>query len=224
MTRFALSLAAAALLATAAVAQEPAPVWPSPLPISAGQPPAAVVPSGLPERPPEAPVPEPRCEAPGQQHWVSLNLSVLQPFVGRVGVKVWRRPNDSIWVEGYGGSVLFDVMYGFGVRLQHTARTNSKGDALMLAPGLGVHVIPDWYYYTREYDGSRRHHSSLTYVALDMDISWLHDFIPHCGYEIGVKVGIAVRTSGTVGSDYPKFAMFGPDVYPLFNVYSGLRF
>jgi hypothetical protein len=224
--RSALAAVAVALAAASGFAQDSPPpaAWPSPLPISAGESPAAVVPSGLPERPPPIPVAEPRCESPGQQHWVLLNLSIFQPMIGRVGVKVWPRPNDSVWVEAYAGSVLFELMYGFGVRVQHTARTNTRGDALMIAPGLGVHIVPYWdrFHNWRPTDPQSR--GGLHFLAADVDISWLHDFTPHCGYEIGVKLGLGVRVAGTTGSDYPSAVMFGPDVYPILNVYSGLRF
>lgn len=226
MSRFALAFAVA-LLHVAAFAQEPA-AWPSPLPITAGEPPAPVVPSGVPELAPPPPIPEVRLQEPGQQHWVSLNLSIFQPTIGRVGVKVWPRPQGSLWLEAYGGSVLFDTMYGFGVRLQYTAKTNSRGDALMLAPGLGVHIVPVWGYYPGSasrwaYSGSYVS-NSLYFVAADLDISWLHDFTPHCGYEIGVKLGLAARVAGDIGPDYPRALMFGSSVYPILNVYSGLRF
>src|SRR5690242_6785067 len=62
-----------------------------------------LIPTGLPER--MIPV----LETPptlGQQHWVAVNLGIFQPFTGRVGVKVWPRANNSVWLEAYGGSVL----------------------------------------------------------------------------------------------------------------------
>src|SRR5438552_880643 len=109
----------------------PAPAWPYPqlttvpqgpeslpeVPRSAYSPapPTSPFTTGLPDRTvhvDELPV------EPGQQHWVSVNLSVFQPFVGRVGVKVWPRAQNSVWVEAYAGSALFHTMYGFGVRMQ----------------------------------------------------------------------------------------------------------
>jgi hypothetical protein len=185
--------------------------------------------TGLPERTVLA-VECPPPDAGGQQHWVSFNLGILQPFTGRVGVKVWPRPNNSLWLEAYGGSALFDAMYGFGVRVQHTARDFGPNDHLMVSPGLGLHVIPRWYTETKRYDPYYGYsvydqsYNTLYYLAGDIDISWLHDFSPHFGFEFGIKVGIAGRLGGTVGRNYPRGVMWGKDLYPILSVYSGFRF
>jgi len=216
-----------------AVAQQPpAGGWPAPLPITAGPPPVPPVPDGVPVRvievvdlPPQLP--------DGQQHWASVNLIGGQPSAVRVGVRVWPRANNSVWLEAYSGSALFDAMYGFGVRVQHTAWTFGNGDSVLISPGLGVHILPDWYasdptlhyshrrgYWTSSYG----HWSSLTYLAGDVDISWLHDFSPHFGFELGAKVGLAGRLSGDVGDCYPRNLMWGRNLYPILAVYTGLRF
>lgn len=224
------------IIPTIALGQElgPAVAWPAPLPITGGQPTAPPVPTGLPERYEATPLPEPPPAAAGQQHWVALNLSILQPMVGRVQLKVWPRPNNSIWLEAYGGSELFDVMYGFGVRMMHTAKVGRHGDVLMTSPGIGLHIIPNWSvsgYDSRPlpgsiygYSGYYERNNPLYYIAGDIDISWLHDFGDHCGFELGVKIGLAGRVGGTVGNDYPNVVMFGRDFFPIFNFYSGLRF
>lgn len=229
------SVAAVLLLilsASATVAQPPAEGWPSPLPITVGQPPVPPVADGLPPRVVEYVEYAPE-QAAGQQHWVALNLMLGQPSTGRVGVKVLARPNTSLWLEAYGGSALFDSMYGFGVRLQHTAWTVGNGDSIMVSPGLGVHILPDWYtwdealHYNRRrgfWESRRGHWSSLYYLAADVDISWLHDFSPHFGYELGVKLGFAARVSGDVGDNYPRHVMWGRNAYPIVGVYTGLRF
>ena len=225
----------ALLIAGPANAQQPpaAPAWPSPLTLTVGEAQAAPVPSGLPEQIVIADPAPPRLQELGQQHWVSLNLSVLQPLTARIGVKVLPRPNNSVWLETYIGSELVDFMYGFGVRVQHTSYTNGRGDALMVSPGFGLHILPSWYAsghashygYAEVYDPYRpSFYNSLYYLALDVDVSWLHDFGSHFGYEIGMKFGIAGRVGGTVGSHYPRALMFSKDVFPLLNFYSGLRF
>lgn len=239
-----LALVLVAICAAQASAQQPvAPTWTYPPLTTVAQPP-----SPLPQLPPSNHVPAPsgpvvtglpertvllsECEpaALGQQHWVSFNLGVLQPFVGRVGVKVWPRLNNSLWLEAYGGSVLFEVMYGFGVRVQHTVRDFGAKDHLMVNPGLGVHVVPQWGAYTTRYDSyygyniSEYSYNALYYLAGDIDISWLHDFSPHFGFELGLKVGIAGRLSGNVGNTYPRGIMWGKDLYPILSIYSGFRF
>jgi hypothetical protein len=232
-------LAFALLLAGGAAAQEAPPRWPSPLPITVQQP----APPPLP--PPEIVVLQPQIEidgrldtlrgapavAPGQQHWVALNLIAGQPSAGRVAVKVWPRENNSLWLEAYGGSALFDAMYGFGARVQHTAWANDRGSRVMVSPGLGVNVFPDWWYGDDPYRGRHGHwhygrtgYSTLTYLVGDVDVSWLYDFTPHCGFELGLKAGIAGRLGGHVGDDYPGGVMWGKNVYPVLAVYSGLRF
>ncbi len=211
---------------------------PGPVYVPASQP--GPIPTGLPERTvlldhsvDQLP-PLPVDVAAGQQHWVAVNLGVFQPFALRAAVKVWSRPQNSVWVEAYLGSALFDVMYGFGVRMQHTAMTFGNGDRLMLSPGIGVHILPDWdaEARTRYYDPYTGYsyyrytctRNTLYYVFGDIDISWLHDFTPHVGFEVGLKLGLAGRVSGQVGRDYPSGVMFGKDVYPIISIYSGLRF
>ena len=244
--RFALALLGMGLLTSSAFTQSTGPAWSYPQLTTVMQPTAPLpqvppssyvpadggpIPTGLPERTVLAVECPP--ENSGQQHWVSLNLGIFQPFTGRVAVKVWPRENNSVWLEAYGGSVLFDAMFGFGARVQHTAVRFRGGDQLMISPGVGLHVVPNWrattrtrvddpyfgHYYT--YDYSR---NALYYLAGDVDISWLHDFSPHFGYEIGLKLGIAGRLAGTVGRDYPRGVMWGKDFYPIVSVYSGFRF
>ena len=193
--------------------------------------PTGPIPTGVPERMVLA------AECPpstlGQQHRVSINLGIFQPFTGRIGVKVWSRPNNSVWLEAYGGSVLFEAMYGFGVRMQHTAREFGDRDRLMVSPGLGVHIVPSWSAYEKRYHHdpfggsypySDHQFNSLYYLAGDVDISWLHDFSPYFGYELGIKLGIAGRLSGRVGDDYPSGLMWGKNLYPILSLYSGFRF
>jgi hypothetical protein len=212
--------------------QPPAAGWPYP-PEFARPAPVAVLPSALPERVvvveelPPAPL-----VAPGQQHWVAVNLSILQPSVGRVQVKVWPRPDNSVWAEVYGGSVLLDGMYGFGARVQHSAWCPGSGDTVMVSPGLGLHIVPRWYSTTYRahsdwygyWVGGDARYTTLYYLAGDVDVSWLHDFSPRFGFELGLKVGLAGRLAGRVGDDYPGWLMWGRNVYPIFSLYSGLRF
>jgi hypothetical protein len=245
--RFAIALLGTGLFAACAAAQPAAPAWSYPPLTTVAQPtaplpqvpesvhapaPCGPIPTGLPERTVLA-VECPPPSTGGQQHWVSFNLGILQPFTGRVGVKVWPRENNSVWLEAYGGSVLFDAMYGFGVRVQHTARTFGDRDSLMVSPGIGVHIVPGWTtrenrYRSEPYFGTYTYYDSsinaLYYLAGDIDISWLHDFSPHFGFEFGLKLGLAGRLSGRVGDDYPKGLMWGKDLYPILSVYSGFRF
>jgi hypothetical protein len=67
------------------------------------------------------------------------------------------------------------------------------------------------------------HATQRAYLAADVDISWLHDFSPRIGYEVGIKLGIAGRVTGDSDS-YPHGVMFSKDLYPLINVFSGFRF
>jgi len=245
--RFALAVVVGSLCAPAFA--QPAIEWPYPQLTTVPQPPQP-----LPELPPSAYVPAPPTSpfttglpertvlaeevssVPGQQHWVSVNLSVFQPFVGRVGVKVWPRAQNSLWVEAYAGSVLVHTMYGFGVRMQHTVWTSRTSNRLMISPALGVHILPNWDAEEKTYSGDpegygrgwfstyRSFSNTLYFIAGDVDISWLHDFTPHFGFELGVKFGLAGRVAGTVGSNYPGPIMFGKNIYPIFNIYSGFRF
>jgi hypothetical protein len=247
--RFALALILAAL-AFPAFAQEPgAAAWsypqlrtppaPSPAPSAPPQQPGQPL-AEVPPLPPSEyvfPAPGPiddglpvrtirgREVQPGQQHWVSANLGLFQPTAFRVGVKVLPRANGSLWLEGYWGSALFNVMYGFGARLQYTAHTFSGGDRIMVAPGAGMHILPNWNYDSGSYWGYYGYaRNTLYWVYGDIDISWLHDFSPHFGFELGFKVGVAGLVGGRVGRHYPDFVMMGKGAYPIFGIYSGLRF
>ena len=212
--------------------------WPSPLPTVAPQPPVPF-PPGVPPPPPDVLVEfDERLDilrgnpglAPGQQHWLAVNLVGGQPSVVRAAVKVLPRPNNSLWVEAYAGSVLFEGMYGFGARLQHTAWGFRNGDTILVSPGIGLQIVPDWYadLGRRGRDGywvpGGSHYSSLFFLAGDVDVSWLHDFGPRLGFELGLKVGLAGRVGGTVGRCYPRDVMWGKDLYPILALYTGLRF
>jgi hypothetical protein len=175
----------------------------------------------------------PPTRRPGQDHWVSLNLTTLQPFTGRLGLKVWPRDNGSLWLEAYGGSVLFAAMYGFGARLQYTALGTEHGDRLMVAPGFGAHILPQYRTYDRvaytDPFGNPVYYSdyrarSLTFLVADVDVSWMHDFSPNFGFEVGLKLGIAGRVGGQIGEDRVEWVMFGKNFYPVVSVFSGFRF
>jgi len=172
----------------------------------------------------------------GQQHWVTLGITTLQPFTARVGVKVWDRPNGSLWLEAYGGSELFDWMYGGGARMQFTAKEFGHGDQIMIAPGFGAHVLPNQRivtrseyrsgYYSFGYYDYTYTKSTAVFLAADVDISWLHDFSPHFGFELGFKLGLAFRASGQVGDlarGVPK-TMFNSNLFPVVSFFYGFRF
>jgi hypothetical protein len=169
----------------------------------------------------------------GQQHRFAVNFALGQPSIARLGVKVWDRPNNSLWLEGYGGGALYDAMYGFGARIQHRVGTLGNGDSFFISPGLGVHIFPDWYAADshawrgprgRWYQSDRGFYNTLYWLAGDVDFSWLHDFGPHLGFELGLKLGLAGRLGGTVGDDYSDGVMWGKNVYPIVALYTGFRF
>jgi hypothetical protein len=191
-----------------------------------------------------APPAEPAAPATAgqQQHWVAVNLLVLQPTVGRVQLKVWDRPQNSLWLEAFGGSSLFEVMYGFGARVQHTAAGGRNGDALFLSPGFGVHILPTytasygryeqwsggWNLFGsggggRSYGYRETRQNSLAFLAADVDVSWVHDFHDHFAFELGCKLGLAFKIKGDIGEDRPSL-MSGDSVYPILAIYSGFRF
>jgi|GEM_PF-7126690 len=224
-----LSLIVVVLVAGRSTAQQAG--WPSALPITVGQPAAPPVADGVPARVVEV------VEAPpvsdGQQHRFALNFALGQPSVGRVGMRVLDLPRNSLWLEAYGGSALFDAMYGFGARLQHTAFTLGQGDAFFISPGLGLQILPE-YYSTRDTWRYNKHrglwthgtgfYSTLYYLAGDVDFSWVHDFTPRFGFELGMKLGLAGRIGGSLGDDYPSGVTWGKNLYPIVAFYSGFRF
>jgi hypothetical protein len=166
---------------------------------------------------PAAPPEEPWC-AFAQQHWLALNLVVGQPIEARLQAAVWHRPTRTWLAELYTGAELADLMFGGGGRVQFTAASNERSDALLISPGLGVHVFPrhggNWF---QDAEPTTRY-----FLAADVDVSWLHDFGSHFGFELGLKVGLGLRAAGHW--EHPTSTMFGPDAFPIVSVYSGFRF
>lgn len=177
----------------------------------------------------------PAADAPlavGQQHWVGIYLSLFQPTVGTVQVTLFRRGDVSFAAEIYGGSELVELMYGGGARAIWTAASNHRSDALLIKPGLGLHVFPEsrdgmaiasWWGPER-WLADRK--TSRTYLALDAEFSWLHDFSDHFAWEMGVKVGVAGRITGQWGNRHyrPTGLTFGTDAFPIANLFWGFRF
>ena len=117
----------------------------------------------------------------------------------------------------------------FGLRLQHTAVTFHNGDTLMVSPGVGVQILPNWDVYVHPISGwgwgiPDSYRNTLYFVYGDVDISWLHDFSPHFGFELGMKLGVAGLAGGNIGKYYPRSLMIGPGAYPFVAFYSGFRF
>jgi hypothetical protein len=189
--------------ASFAVAQspDPAPIAPPPMPTE--QTPAVDAPLAI-----------------GQQHWLGLYLSILQPCVATVQVTFLRRGDVSFAGELYAGSELFEVMCGGGARAIWTAASNRRGDALLIKPGLGIHVLPQ---RQAGFLGSGYEMTARTYLAADVEISWLHDFTDSFGWEMGVKLGLAGKVTGDWGTNNPPLS-FGNDAFPIFNVFWGFRF
>ena len=143
---------------------------------------------------------------PGQQHWVSVNLGVFQPTTVRAAFKAWPRSQGSVWVEAYAGSVLVHAMYGFGVRMQYTACTFRNGDQLMISPGVGVHILPNWViwnahtpHYGWGWGGYPDPYRSNTLydVAGAVTSHGCTTSARTSGFEIGLPLGLAGRCRGT---------------------------
>ncbi len=108
-------------------------------------------------------------------------------------------------------------MAGGGGRVQFTTWTDNCDDAILISPGLGLHCFPRTgagFFSGRA--------TTRVYAAADVDISWLHDFSPHFGYELGLKLGLGVRLSGDW--DDPPGTMFTESAFPIVSVFSGFRF
>jgi hypothetical protein len=161
----------------------------------------------------------------GQQHGIAVNLSIFQPTVLRLEVPVYHQEKCTWLAELYGGSEFFDGMAGGGIRVQFTAGANAeRGDAFLIGPGLGLHVLPGHgSVFGGLVDGGFERTTVRTYLAGDVDFSWLHEFSSHFAYEIGIKLGLAGRLEGN-SPDYQRFLMFSKDFFPIINVFSGFRF
>ena len=144
--------------------------------------------------------------AAGQQHWVAINLGVFQPTTARIAVKVWPRPQNSVWVEAYLGSALFDFMYGFGVRMQHTARTFRNGvdieggEGKDVAAVYGGHVI---------YTGWFKGYGNLIILDHDNEYYTLYAHIA----DIQVKEGDDVQQGQRIGTVGDTGSLEGPRLY-----------
>jgi hypothetical protein len=171
----------------------------------------------------------PRC---GQSHWVNVNLSLFQPTIARLQVGFHHNGHRTWIAEVYAGSVLFEGMYGGGMRVAWTVHSSRHKDALMIAPGVGVHILPQtqpgsttvgygWFGQTTYWEAK----TVRTYVAWDVDISWCHDFSPNFAIEFGTKLGLATKVAGTWGSyDDAKSLRFGEYLYPIVSVWWGMKF
>src|SRR5262249_6619356 len=140
-----------------------------------------------------APPPKPRV---GQQHWFATHLSLLQPTTATLQLTLFRKGDVSYAAEVYAGSVLFEAMYGGGGRAIWTAADDGDADALLISPGVGVHILPAHssshvFYSTYTFDPrvTRRDKTARAYGVFDVDISWLHEFAPHFAWEMGLKLG-----------------------------------
>jgi len=147
----------------------------------------------------------------GDDNWVAVNLVVGNP----TGVRVEAFPFSSkylkVGVEALGGVQQLSEAGGGGVRLQIRVLASRK-NALYISPGVDVYFSPP----TAQLFG---HYGTVYYASADVDVSWLHEFAHHFGFEVGIKAG------GEVGWGLPAYeSLSGTAILPEVSLFTGVRF
>jgi hypothetical protein len=114
--------------------------------------------------------------------------------------------------EAFAGSlVLFTGLYGVGPRLVWTAAQDAKRkNAFVLSPGLDVGLIPADASPSGWFSGPS---DDSTVVGANAEIGWTHQFRPHLGFDLGLRLG------AWYGLDGP----YGREVLPEVAIVTGLR-
>jgi hypothetical protein len=172
---------------------------------------------GAPPTPPPGPVID-----VGQEHWL-----VVQFMLGtEAGIRFqlgFDHACDHTWAGelflgaaatrfGVGGVV------GVGGRVHYTWMSGRWSDALLVSPGIDVFVLGG-HDRRRGILEPEYPKEDVLFLAPTVDISWLHDFTPHFGWELGLHVGLGV---GLAGRDY-RGESAGGMVTPLLSLYTGFR-
>lgn len=163
-------------------------------------------------------------EAIGQSAWVALSFN-LGTVNGLRALFIPVHTEDfSIAIEGiYGLSVntvaSLRETFGGGVRASFTVASDGKNDAMLVSPGVDIlfangtpgHGLAEYSSY-----------GHIFYVATSLDVSYVHQFARHFGFEAGARIGAAV----VVNDGNPKAgadSIFGK-VTPEVGVFTGVRF
>jgi len=106
---------------------------------------------------------------------------------------------------------------GIGGRVHCALAAGAWGDYLLVSPGLNLVFLGE---ESDDHHPWNQPEDAVTFLAPSVDITWLHDFLPHFGIELGVHVGLGIGLDGT-DSDGDSAA---GEFTPLFNVFAGVRF
>ena len=136
----------------------------------------------------------------GTSNRVSIDLH-LGLFTGlRVAILPYSDENLTVAVEGFYGSLalLFGTAYGGGVRVQYRVASVTS-NALLISPGVNVYFSPPSGGFIFG------HTDNQVYVLANADISWLHEFTSHFGFELGARLGGGFELSS---QPLPQFELF----------------
>ncbi len=166
----------------------------------------------------------------GQQHNFGAQIQFGYPNGLRLQYAAFKTDQTSFLVEGFAGARdgLWgnEAVYGVGGRALFTLASNGVNNALLFGPGVGVafwqaekpsNPYGGWPYF---YD-YRRPETDRTFLTLDANISWLHDFTPALGWEIGLTIGARI---GLTGQNEGGEKVSGHITGGTIGVFTGLRF
>lgn len=168
---------------------------------------------------PEVPAPA-RAEShapPCQDHLVSVQLMLGLENIARLQVEVYHGARWTVMVEAQAGyEAVIIPSFGGGVRFAYRTFDDGDNDAFFISPGLGllsgrVDRFRDSFWGT-VVDGQR----NTVALAASVDFSWVHDFTPDFGTELGVQLGLLVPLE--------TWQRVNWGVIPEVSLYAGLRF
>ena len=153
----------------------------------------------------------------GLQHFIDAKLLIGFPTGVRLQAALDREPTRTWAAEVFAGTALFNPVVGAGGRVFFAPATGRGGDALIIGPGLnfyycaGDHSSGEGFWLANRRDGY--------FLIPDVEISWLHDFASHFGWEIGLNLGLGVGAWQAYGDQSGRI---GP--IPMLSAFSGFRF
>ena len=106
---------------------------------------------------------------------------------------------------------------GGGVRIQFKIASDHVHNALLISPGVDLIVAPGSPGESWVHLGP---YSNILFVASDAEISWLHQFASHFGFELGVYGGADVSLGGLGSNNQETRGTVSPRV----GLFTGVRF
>jgi hypothetical protein len=166
--------------------------------------------------PPQGTVALDEVPASGLQHLIDAKLLLGFPTGVRLQAALDRETTRAWVAEAFAGYALFNQVYGAGGRLLLAPASSRGGDVLLIGPGM------NFYYYVGDHSGGEHWFTSDRngyFVIPDVEVTWLHDFANHCGWELGLDVGLGVGVWQASGLESGRVSPV-----PILSAFTGFRF